>query len=57
MIGTNGRVTNYADIDELTATYGRSLPEETTIQDMIRRVQNGITKQKNSNTFDEAGRH
>lgn len=44
MIGMNGRVTNYADIDELMNQYGRSLPDGyNSIQDLIRR-ENNATK-------------
>lgn len=40
MTGTTGRVTNYADIDELMIQYGRTLPEGMEIVDMIRRDNN-----------------
>lgn len=55
MIGSTGRVTNYADVDELMNKYGSSLPEETTIQDLIRRDCNGNSKYVREDSAVEAG--
>lgn len=53
MTGTNGRVTNYADIDELMNQYGRSLPDGyNSIQDLIRRENNATKPVEQHSTAD-----
>lgn len=45
----------YLDVDELMNQYGRSIPDDMTITDMIRRDNNVTSRQNQSDSIDGAG--